>query len=101
MEGLVRNAGDFARFLETMSFSRASVLNITNIAREAQINRKTVENYLHILEDLLLGFRIEVFVKRRGATIPTARITFTTGKREAASRWIWWCMANLDCTPSR
>jgi uncharacterized protein len=64
MEGLVRNAGDFARFLETMSFSHASVLNLANIARESHINRKTIENYLQILEDLLLGFRLEVFTKR-------------------------------------
>jgi predicted AAA+ superfamily ATPase len=47
-----------------MSFSHASVLNLANIARDSHINRKTVENYLHILEDLLLGFRIEVFTKR-------------------------------------
>jgi predicted AAA+ superfamily ATPase len=64
MEGLVRNAGDFARFLETMSFSHASVLNLANVARESHINRKTVENYLQILEDLLLSFRLEVFTKR-------------------------------------
>jgi len=64
MEGLVRNAGDFARFLETMSFSHAAVLNLANVARESHINRKTVENYLQILEDLLLGFRLEVFTKR-------------------------------------
>jgi predicted AAA+ superfamily ATPase len=64
MEGLVRNAGDFARFLETMSFSHASVLNLSNVARESHINRKTIENYLQILEDLLLGFRLEVFTKR-------------------------------------
>ena len=61
MEGMVRNAGDFARFLETMSFAPASLLNLANIARESHVNRKTVENYLQILEDLLLGFRLEVF----------------------------------------
>ncbi len=64
MEGMVRNAGDFARFLETMSFSHASVLNLSNVSRESHMNRKTVENYLQILEDLLLGFRLEVFTKR-------------------------------------
>jgi uncharacterized protein len=64
MEGFVRNIGDFARFLETMSFSHASVLNLANVAREAQIGRKTVENFLQVLEDLLLGFRIEVFTRR-------------------------------------
>src|ERR1700753_2576243 len=63
-DGFVRNAGDYARFLEAMSFSHAAVLNLANVARESHINRKTVENYLQILEDLLLGFRLEVFTKR-------------------------------------
>jgi predicted AAA+ superfamily ATPase len=64
MEGLVRNIGAFARFLEAMSFSHAAVLNLANVSREAQVSRKTIEGYLEILEDLLLGFRIEVFTKR-------------------------------------
>lgn len=64
MEGLVRNMGSFARFLQAMSFSHAAVLNLANVSREAQVSRKTVEGYLGILEDLLLGFRLEVFTKR-------------------------------------
>jgi predicted AAA+ superfamily ATPase len=64
MEGLVRNVGSFARFLEAMSFSHASVLNLSNVSRDCQVSRKTVEGYLEILEDLLLGFRLPVFSKR-------------------------------------
>lgn len=60
-EGIVRNVGDFARFLEAMSFSHASVINASNIARECQIARKTVDSYLLILEDLLLSFQLPVF----------------------------------------
>lgn len=63
-EGLVRNVGDFARFLETMSFSHASLINTSNIARECQIARKTVDNYLLILEDLLLSFQLHVFHRK-------------------------------------
>jgi predicted AAA+ superfamily ATPase len=55
MEDVVRNAGDFARFVESTGFSQASVLNLANVARESHTNRKTVENYLQILEDLLLA----------------------------------------------
>ena len=47
-----------------MSFSHAAVLNISNVSRECQVKRKTCEGYLEILEDLLLGFRLEVFSKR-------------------------------------
>lgn len=63
MEGLVRNLNNFSRFLETMSFSHGSLLNVSNISRECGIKRKTVDNYLDILEDLLLSYRINVFHK--------------------------------------
>jgi len=64
MEGMVRNIGNFARFLEAISFSQAAILNLANVARECQINRKTVEGYLEIVEDLLLAFRVHVFTRR-------------------------------------
>jgi len=64
MEGLVRNIGNFARFLEAISFSHASVLNVTNVARECEVERKVVEGYLSVLEDILLGWRLPVFTKR-------------------------------------
>jgi predicted AAA+ superfamily ATPase len=64
LEGLVRNIGSFARFLEAVSFSHASILNTSEIARECQVGRKTVDSYLEILEDLLLGFRLPVFTRR-------------------------------------
>ncbi|OGM24117.1 ATPase [Candidatus Woesebacteria bacterium RIFCSPHIGHO2_02_FULL_38_9] len=63
-EGLTRNLSAFARFLETVSFSQASILNTTEVAREAAIERKVVENYFAILEDLLIGYKLPVFNKR-------------------------------------
>lgn len=64
MEGLVRNIGNFARFLEVVSFSHASQLNVANVARECEIERKVVEGYVGILDDLLLSFRLPVFTRR-------------------------------------
>ncbi len=64
MEGLVRNTGDFSRFLESISFSHGSILNTTDVAREAEVSRKTVEGYIGILEDLLLCFQVPVFTRR-------------------------------------
>ena len=64
MEGLVRDVGAFARFLEAMSFSHGAILNLSNVSRECQVKRKTCESYLNILEDLLLGIRLPVFSKR-------------------------------------
>ena len=64
LEGWVRRIGNFARFLEVMSFSHAQVLNLTNVARECEVGRKTVAGYLKVLEDLLLSFRVPVFTRR-------------------------------------
>jgi predicted AAA+ superfamily ATPase len=63
-EGLVRNVENFSRFLEVITFSHASLLNLSNISRECEVKRKTVENYVEILEDLLLAFRLPIFSKR-------------------------------------
>ena len=63
-EGLTRNLGAFARFLEAASFSQGSVLNISEVSRECAVERKVVENYFNILEDLLIGYRIPVFIRR-------------------------------------
>jgi predicted AAA+ superfamily ATPase len=64
LEGWARNVGAFARFLETISFSHGAVLNAANVARECQIERKTVAAYVEVLEDLLLSFRVPVFTRR-------------------------------------
>ena len=63
-EGLVRNIGNFSRFLEVISFSHGSILNISEVSRECEVSRKTVEGYVSILEDMLLGSRMPVFSKR-------------------------------------
>jgi len=63
-EGLVRRIELFSRFLEAISFSHGAILTLSEIARECQVSRKTVEGYLQVLEDLLLCFRLPVFTKR-------------------------------------
>jgi predicted AAA+ superfamily ATPase len=63
-EGWVRNIGSFARFLEAVSFSHANVINISNVARECEVERKTVTGYLEVVEDLLLSYRVPVFTRR-------------------------------------
>lgn len=63
-EGFVRNIGDFARFLEVISFSHGTTLNLNNIARECGVQRTTISNYLQITEDMLLGSTINVFTRK-------------------------------------
>jgi len=63
-ESLVRQIGDFARFLEVASFSYGGLWTSTDIGRESSIKRATVDNYLQILEDLFLAFSLPVFTRR-------------------------------------
>jgi predicted AAA+ superfamily ATPase len=69
MEGLVRNIGNFSRFLESISFSHSSVLNVSNVARECEVERKVVEGYVGILEDILLSWRLPIFTKKAKRTL--------------------------------
>jgi uncharacterized protein len=64
MEGWARNVGAFARFLEAISFSHGAVLNVANVSRECQVERKTIATHIEVLEDLLLSFRVPVFTRR-------------------------------------
>jgi predicted AAA+ superfamily ATPase len=64
LEGWARNIGNFARFLESISLSHGAVLNVSDVARDCRIERKTAAGYVEIIEDLLLGFRVPVFTRR-------------------------------------
>ena len=54
-EGLVRNIGNFARFMEVMSFSHGGVLNLANASRECAVKRSTLEGYLKAWCDYSTG----------------------------------------------
>ena len=63
-EGLTRNLAAFSRFLEAASFSQGSILNVSAIARDCVVERKAVEQYFSILEDLLWATRLPAFSRR-------------------------------------
>lgn len=63
-EGLTRNIGQFTRFLEAASFSQGSLINVSDVARDAHIHRAVTESYFSILEDLLIAVRLPVFSRR-------------------------------------
>ena len=63
-EGVIRKVDSFFRFLEVASFSHASVLSASEIAREAEVKRSTVDTYFEILEEMLIISRLPVFSKR-------------------------------------
>jgi uncharacterized protein len=64
LEGIIRNVEGFAQFLEVISFSQGSILNYSTIARDCHVSSKTVDNFVSILEDLLLAFKVPVFSKK-------------------------------------
>jgi predicted AAA+ superfamily ATPase len=80
-EGLTRNLQAFARFLEAASFSQAAPLNISEVARECDVNRKLAEEYFNIIEDLLLSVRLPAFRKcaRRRVVAHPKFFLFDTG----------------------
>ena len=63
-EGLVREAGAFARFLTAISFSHGNLLNSAAVSRECEVERRTVDRFVEVLEDLLLAIRVPVFTRR-------------------------------------
>ena len=63
-EGLTRNIGAFARFLEAASFSQGQPLNISKVSEDCHVDRKVTEGFFKILEDLLIAERVPVFSRR-------------------------------------
>ena len=63
-EGLIRYYESFTRFLSVMTFSHGSTLNVSNIARECHVKRTTVNDWISILEDLLICYQINVFQEK-------------------------------------
>ena len=55
-EALTRNIGHFGRFLEVAARQNGQVTNVSNISRDAQVSRQTVQGYFDILNDTLIGF---------------------------------------------
>jgi predicted AAA+ superfamily ATPase len=62
-EGLTRNLPGFARFLKTAALLSGTVLNYTKIGADVELSPSTVRQYVQILEDTLIGFRMSPFRK--------------------------------------
>ncbi len=84
-EGVVRNIEPFSRFIETLSFSHGQELSISNISRICMVKRTTVQNWMTIVEDLLIAYHIDVFKKRssRDLTSHPKFYLFDTGVYKA------------------
>lgn len=63
-EALVRNLPAFLRFLPVAALCHGQVVSVSNLARDAEAARKTVEGYLAILQDTLVATMIPAYEAR-------------------------------------
>jgi len=64
-EALTRSLPQFSRFFDVAAMQSGQELSLEGIASDAQVKAKTVSNYVEILEDTLLGFRVQAFQKTK------------------------------------
>jgi predicted AAA+ superfamily ATPase len=62
-EGLVRNVGPFAQFLDIAAANDGETVNFNNIARECSVSVKTAKEYYQILEDTFLAFKLPAWTR--------------------------------------
>ncbi len=58
-ESLVRSLPSYLKFLEHFALRNAQVINLQNLSQEIGIPRTTISGYLDILQDTLLGLKLE------------------------------------------
>lgn len=87
-EALVRNLGGFARFLDVVAAENGGIVNASAVGRDASLAPRTVQEYYQILEDTLIGYRLEAW-----RSSPRARLVghprfylFDTGVTNALAR---------------
>jgi len=62
-EGLVRNVGPFAHFLDIAAANDGEIVNFTNVARECAVSVKTAQQFYQILEDTFLATRLPAWCR--------------------------------------
>jgi predicted AAA+ superfamily ATPase len=72
-EQIIRNLPPFRKFIELAASANTDVLSYSNIAKDILSDPKTVSGYYDILEDTLLGFRLNSFhtsIRKRQRAAP-------------------------------
>lgn len=80
-EALTRRVDQFARFLDVMAINNGEELHYQNLASDSHVPAKTLQNYIEILEDTLVGFRVSPFeaTKKRKAITRSKFFLFDIG----------------------
>ncbi len=63
-EAIVRNLAGFARFLPVASLFHGQTINLSNIARDCEVQRPTVQGFFEILEDTLIIKKLEAYTAK-------------------------------------
>lgn len=87
-EGIVRQLGSFSRFLDLAANQCGEILNFSTMARECHLAKSTVQSFYEILEDTLIGFRLEPWRKslRKRLTAHPKFYLFDTGVTNAINK---------------
>jgi predicted AAA+ superfamily ATPase len=88
-EAVVRNLGDFARFLELAASESGNIVNLRKLSQEIGVAHTTIGAYYQILEDCLIAERIEplsVSKTRKKLTKTAKYLFFDLGVRRVAAR---------------
>lgn len=64
-EAVTRNIQAFSEFLDIIALANGNEVNYASLAGDCQVSTGTLKNYIQILEDTLLGFRLKPFVKTK------------------------------------
>jgi predicted AAA+ superfamily ATPase len=62
-EALTRRVDQFSRFLDVIALNCTEELHFQNLANDSGVKVKTLANYIEILEDTLIGFKVAPFEK--------------------------------------
>ncbi len=87
-EGLVRNLGGFSRFLDLAAAQAGEIVNFSAFGRECGLPTRTVQAYYEILEDTLIGCRLEPWAlsARKRLVAHQKFYLFDTGVTNAVNR---------------
>lgn len=88
-EAVVRNLGDFARFLELAASESGGIINLRKLSQEIGVAHTTIGAYYQILEDCLIAERIEPLTHsktRKKLTKSERFLFFDLGVRRVAAR---------------
>jgi predicted AAA+ superfamily ATPase len=87
-EALVRDLGGYARLLDLVAASSGRILNLNALCQEAGLGHQTAKNYVEVLEDTLLLFRVPAWSGSDRASLVAhpKRYLFDVGVRNALLR---------------